>query len=163
MDTRPLAIIFDRDGTLASVHNGPAHGSKDSEWAAFNAAIRFDRPVPIVVGLLNAIRPGVIRIMVSGRAEGDHPGDRRRRFAMEDWIVKHNLPIDELFMRVGGDKRLDSIVKEEILLRDILPRFNPVVAVDDRPQVLDVWKRYGITTIAVVNPGSLPFIGEGTS
>lgn len=157
---KPLAVIFDRDGTLASVHNGPSHGAKDSDWAAFNAAIRFDRPVPIVVGLLNAIRPGVIRIMVSGRAEGDHPGDRRRRFAMQDWIVKHDLPIDYLFMRVGGDKRLDSVVKEEILLNDILPRFNPVLAVDDRPQVIDVWKKYGIATIQVVNPGSLPFIGE---
>lgn len=160
MDTRPLAIIFDRDGTMASVHNGPAHGSKDSDWAAFNAAIRFDRPVPTVVGLLNAIRPGVIRIMVSGRAEGDWPGDRRRRFAMQDWLVKHNLPIDHLFMRVGGDKRLDSIVKEEILLRDILPRFNPVLAVDDREIVCQTWEKYGISVIRVNNPGELPMIGE---
>lgn len=165
---KPLAIIFDRDGTLASVHNGPSKRkvddgdytrATDADWAAFNAALRFDRPVPLVVGLLNAVRPDVIRIMVSGRAEGDWPGDRRRRFAMQDWIAKHNLPIDHLFMRTGGDKRLDSIVKEEILLNDIMPRFNPVVAVDDRPQILDVWKRYGIHTITVHNPGDLPFIG----
>lgn len=78
---------------------------------------------------------------------------------MLDWIAKHNLPIDHLFMRSGGDKRPDSVVKEEILLRDILPRFNPVVAVDDRPQVLDVWKKFGIHTIAVTNPGTLPLIG----
>lgn len=160
MDTRPLAIILDRDGTMASVHNGPKPGSKDADWAAFNASIRFDRPVPLVVGLLRAIRPGVIRIMVSGRAEGDHPGDRRRRFAMNDWLDKNDIEIDHLFMRCGGDKRLDSVVKEEILLRDILPRFNPVVAIDDRPQVLDVWKRFGIATITVVNPGDLPRIGE---
>lgn len=158
---RPIAVIFDRDGTLASVHNGPGHRAPDSDWAAYNAALPFDRPVPIVVGLLRAIRPDVVRIMVSGRAEGDWPGDRRRRFAMQDWIAKHNLPIDHLFMRCGGDGRLDSVVKEEILLNDILPRFNPVLAVDDRPQVLDVWRRYGITTIAVVNPGDLPIIGEG--
>lgn len=163
MDNRPLAVIFDRDGTLASVHNGPSHGADDSSWGAYNAALPFDRPVPIVVGLLNAIRPGVIRIMVSGRAEGDWPGDRRRRFAMQDWIVKNNLPIDHLFMRCGGDRRLDSLVKEEILLNDILPRFNPVLAVDDRPQVLDVWRRYGIATIAVENPAELPLIGENYS
>lgn len=157
---RPLAVIFDRDGTLASVHNGPSHGASDSDWGAYNAALPFDRPVPSVVALLNSIRPGVIRIMVSGRAEGDHPGDRRRRFAMQDWIAKHDLPIDFLFMRAGGDRRVDSIVKDEILHRDILPRFNPVLAVDDRPQVLDVWRRNGIATIQVVNPGSLPFLGE---
>ena len=328
-DILPLAVIFDRDGTLASVHNGPGHRAPDSDWAAYNAALPFDRPVPIVVGLLRAIRPDVVRIMVSGRAEGDWPGDRRRRFAMQDWIAKHDiqlgsavshergcryyvhekvyevqtrkaleqllpgqenqgrieellqtlygrgqsssygdqktsvheseereegfrprtleeiqteskefqtqtqiqhnfrrirgdvgeaertlcdlqttgetetwssssgsLPLDEqsersslfrlqcqpgeirtslgcgckippynvnnyLFMRCGGDGRLDSVVKEEILLNDILPRFNPVLAVDDRPQVLDVWRRHGIATIAVVNPGDLPIIGEG--
>lgn len=160
MDTRPLAIILDRDGTLASVHCGPEKGAKDADWAAFNASIRFDRPVPLVVGLLRAIRPGVIRIMVSGRSEGDHPGDRRRRFAMQDWIVKHQLPIDYLFMRCGGDKRLDSIVKEEILLRDILPRFNPVVAVDDREVICQTWEKYGISVVRVNNPGELPMIGE---
>lgn len=164
MDSRPLAIIFDRDGTLAAIHNGPGSGGRgrsDADWAAFNAALRFDAVVPRIAGLLRAVRPGVARIMVSGRAEGDWPGDRRRRFAMGDWIAKHGLPIDELFMRSGGDRRLDSVVKEEILVRDILPRFRPVVAVDDREQVLEVWKRYGIATVEVVNPGTLPLIGEG--
>lgn len=94
--------------------------------------------------------------MVSGRAEGDWPGDRRRRFAMQDWIVKHNLPIDHLFMRVGGDKRRDSIVKEEILINDILPYYNPVVAVDDREEVCLVWERHQIHVVRVCNPGTLP-------
>lgn len=164
-DFRPVAVIFDRDGTLAAVHNGPSHSrvdtgdyrrATDNDWAAFNAALRFDAPVPEVVALLRSIKPGVVRIMVSGRAEGDWPGDRRRRFAMQDWINKYDLPIDYLFMREGGDKRLDSIIKEEILVRDILPYFNPIVAVDDRPAILDVWKRYNIATIAVHNPGTLP-------
>lgn len=159
-DSRPLAVIFDRDGTLASVHNGPQKGAGNGDWAAYNAALPFDAPVPLVVGLLRAIRPGVVRIMVSGRAEGDWPGDRRRRFAMQDWIVKHSLPIDHLFMRCGGDKRLDSVVKDEILHRDILPYFRPVVAVDDRPSIIEVWKRNGIYTISVQNPGTLPSIGQ---
>lgn len=161
MDNRPLAAIFDRDGTLASVHNGPGHGSADSDWAAFNAALRFDRPVPAVVQMIRTLPAGMIRIIVSGRAEGDWPGDRRRRFAMQDWLYKHEIPYDHLFMRCGGDKRLDSVVKEEILLNDILPRFKPVLAVDDRPQVADVWRKYHIPTIDVVNPGELPLIGEG--
>ena len=161
-DTRPLAIIVDRDGTLAATHNGPTRdvprGSKEDKgnWAAFNAALPFDAVVPEVVALLRAIRPGVVKIMVSGRAEGDWPGDRRRRFIMQDWIVKHRLPIDDLFMRCGGDQRRDSVVKEEILLRDILPHYRPVVAIDDRPEVCEVWRKYGIYVIQVVNPETLP-------
>lgn len=171
-DNRPLAIIFDRDGTLAAVHNGPSHSkvdtgdyrrATDSDWAAFNASIRFDAPVPEVVALLKAIRPGVVRIMVSGRAEGGHPGDRRLAFAMRDWVDKYELPIDYIFQREGGDKRLDSIVKEEILVTKILPRFNPVLAVDDRPAILEVWKKYGIATLQVHNPGTLPPIAFQSS
>lgn len=171
-DTRPLAIIFDRDGTLAAVHNGPSHSKVDTgdyrratnaDWAAFNASLRFDAPVPQVVALLRSIRPGVVRIMVSGRAEGGHPGDRRLRFAMQDWIDKYDLPIDVLLMREGGDKRLDSVIKEEILVNKILPHYNPVVAVDDRPAILDVWKKYGISTIQVENPGTLPPIAFQSS
>ena len=166
---KPLAIILDRDGTLASVHNGPtkrtSKGSKEDkeDWAAFNAALRFDALVPEVAALLRAIRPGVVRIMVSGRAEGDHPGDRRRRFAMQDWVVKYDLPIDLLFMRTGGDQRKDSVVKEEILVEKILPYYNPVVAIDDRFEVIEVWRKYGIYTIAVTNdPTRLPPIAWQT-
>lgn len=166
---KPIAVIFDRDGTLAACHNGPtkdtySRGSKEDKacWAAFNAALPFDALVPETAALLRAFKPEVVRIMVSGRMEGDHPGDRRRRFAMLDWINKYDLPIDHLFMRSGGDSRKDSVVKEEILLRDILPFYQPVLAVDDRPEVLDVWRRYGIMTIAVVNPGTLPPIAFQT-
>lgn len=156
---KPLAAIFDRDGTLASIHNGPTSKEK-GDWAAYNAALPFDAVVPEVAGLLHAIRPGVTRIMVSGRMEGDWPGDRRRRFAMLDWIEKYELPIDVLYMREGGDTRRDSVVKEEILLTQILPDYHPVLAVDDRPEVCDVWRRHGIHVIQVTNPGILPPIGK---
>lgn len=155
-DYRPPAVIFDRDGTLAAVHNAPTEDRSDRAWKEYNASLPFDAPIPEVVGLLRSIRPGVVRIIVSGRAEGDHPGDRRRRFALQDWLFKHSIPYDHLFMRVGGDHRLDSIAKEEILNRDILPRFNPVLAVDDREVVILVWKKYGIYTIKVTDPGILP-------
>ncbi len=161
--TRPLAIIFDRDGTLASIFNGPTKDDRSKmAWAAFNAALRFDAIVPEVAALLRSIRPGVIRIMASGRAEGDHLGDRRRRFALEDWLYKYNLPIDKLFMREGGDHRLDSVVKEEMLIRDILPYYNVVMAVEDREEVALVWERYNIGVIRVKNPGKLPPIALQT-
>ena len=152
------AVIFDRDGTLASCHARPADRSGGA-WAAFNAALPFDRPIPAVVALLRAVRPGVARIMVSGRAEGDWPGDRRRRFAMGDWIAKHDLPIDELFMRSGGDMRRDSVVKHELLHSLILPRYDVRVAVDDRAEVAHVWRDHGIFTIDVIDSDLLPTLG----
>lgn len=156
---KPQAAIFDRDGTLASVHNAPTTRSNES-WAAYNAALPFDRPVPEVVALLNSIRPGVIRIMVSGRAQGNKPGENFRYWQMWQWIHKNNLPIDRLYMRQAGDQRRDSVIKEEILVNQILPYYIPVVAVDDREAVCEVWRRHDIHVVKVTNPGAPPAIGE---
>lgn len=168
MDNRPIATIWDRDGTMAAIHNGPnkdvQRGSLEdkSSWAAFNAALPFDAVVPETAALLRAIRPGVVRIMVSGRAAGDRVGENFRYWQMRQWIDKNNLPIDLLFMRAAGDKRRDSVVKEEILVTRILPFYRPVMAVDDRPEVADVWEKFGIYTIRVKNPGTLPPIAFQT-
>jgi hypothetical protein len=113
----------------------------------------FDPVVPTIAGLLRSIRPGVARLLVSGRAAGNHPGDRFRLLEMRNWIEKNDLPIDEVFMRDGGDFRRDAVVKEEILLRDILPRFDVRFAVDDRAEVVQVWRSHGIPVMEVTDPG----------
>lgn len=157
---RQRAIIIDRDGTAASCFMRPSDRS-DSSWAAFNAALPFDAVVPAVrdgLLFLRLIFPDVVFIMTSGRAAGDHPGDRRRLFIMRDWIAKVGLPIDRLLMRDGGDQRRDSIVKLEILDRDIAPFYDVLFAIDDRPQVIEAWESRGIPVIAVVDPDIAPFI-----
>lgn len=156
------AVIFDRDGTLASVAHVAPGDRSESSWRNYNAALRFDAPVPVVAGLLRSIRPGVVRIMTSGRAEGDHPGDRRRRFAMQDWLHKHDLPIDLLIMRSGGDQRRDSIVKREMYESLIQPYFDVRFVVDDRPQVCDTWRELGLHILQVTDPGIMPPILGGT-
>lgn len=154
------AIICDRDGTLASCFMRPEDRSSFA-WAQFNAALPFDAVVPSVLGMLRMarlLRPDVAILITSGRAAGDHVGDRRRFFLMRDWLAKHDVPYDHLFMRAGGDQRRDSVVKLEILDRDILPRFNPILAIDDRPQVIEAWESRGIPVIAVTDPDIDPFI-----
>ena len=82
---------------------------------------------------------------------------------MWQWIRKHQLPIDLLFMRSAGDQRRDSVIKEEILVNKILPYYNVVMAVDDREEVAEVWERYGIMVIRVKNdPTNLPPIAYQT-
>lgn len=81
---------------------------------------------------------------------------------MEDWISKNQLPIDELFMRTGGDQRKDSDVKREIMIEKILPHYNPIVAVDDRVQIQELWEQeFGLCVVRVTNPGTLPPISLG--
>lgn len=160
---RTPAVIFDRDGTLASVAYCAPSDRSDASWAAYNAALPFDAPVPHVAALLRSIRPGVVRIMTSGRAAGDYRGDTRRRSLMVAWLRKHDLPIDVLIMRKGGDQRRDSIVKREMYDDLIAPRFDVRYVVDDRQQVVDMWRDdLGLPVLQVVDPDILPAIAQQT-
>lgn len=146
------AVIFDRDGTLASVAwIAPGPGAGDKAWADFNAAIRFDAPVPSVVALWHAIDPGIARIVVSGR-------DGSTFWAMTDWFRKHGIKPERFYQRRAGDRRVDSVVKEEILDTLILPHYDVRLVVDDRPQVCDMWRRRGLAVLQVTDPGIDPAI-----
>jgi hypothetical protein len=157
---RTPAVIFDRDGTLASVaYIAPATRNRQ-DWAAFNAALPFDAPVPVVAALLRSIRPGVKRIVTSGRMAGDYRGDYRRWGLMWSWLRKHDLPVDLLYMRNGGDTRSDSVVKLEMYERRISPYYDVRYVIDDRQQVVDMWRSLGLPVLQVKDPGILPPIAR---
>ena len=65
----------------------------------------------------------------------------------EEWLKKNNLWFGHLFMRSAGDHRQDDIVKEIILDFDILTQFKPEFAIDDRQQVVDMWRKRGIVCL----------------
>lgn len=84
-------------------------------------------------------------IIVSGR-------DSVCREVTEEWLSKHDIPYDYLYMRDEGDQRKDSIVKMEIFNNHIRNQFDVVAVFDDRPQVLrDVWIPLGFQTYTVGN------------
>jgi len=90
--------------------------------------------------------------MVSGR-------DGEFRVPMTDCNHKWGIVPDAFFMRTPGDRRQDSIVKEEILDTLILPRWDVVYVIDDRPQVVEMWRRRGFSVLQVVDPKILSLIG----
>lgn len=144
-------MIFDRDGTLASVAHHKDPSGDIADWGDYNAAVRFDPVVPLVDGIPRGIRPGIFRIMTSGRQDHTAP-------AMLDWMHKYGLPIDRLWMRRARDTRADSVVKEEIYRVAIEPFYDVALCVDDRPQVVDMWRRVlgEDKVIQVSDPGVRP-------
>lgn len=50
-------------------------------------------------------------------------------------------------MRRSGDFRPDYIVKEVILDFEILTRYTPYIIIDDRDQVVKMWRRRGYTCL----------------
>ena len=47
-------------------------------------------------------------------------------------------------MRKGGDKRIDSIVKKELYRKYIEPFYRVKLVLDDRNQVVDMWRDLGL-------------------
>jgi len=56
----------------------------------------------------------------------------------------------KLFMRPQNDNRKDSIVKQELFEQHIVGRYYVEFVVDDRQQVVDMWRRtLGLTCVQV--------------
>lgn len=62
-----------------------------------------------------------------------------------DWLVAHDVPYDELVMRIVGDYRADHVVKAE-MLDDLVKRgWTPVEAWEDQDDIAELWESRGIT------------------
>jgi hypothetical protein len=81
-------------------------------------------------------------IFTSGR-------DERYRTQTETFLSKHNIKYFGLHMRKTGDMRRDSIVKNEMFDEHIRGKFNIDFVLDDRNQVVDLWRSLGLVCLQV--------------
>ena len=132
----PSAIICDLDGTLAT--NTTGRGFYD--WSRVGE----DGIDSIVKGILDAQNmKGIRTIIMSGR-------DGICRPETKVWLFQHSVPYAELLMRSERDQRKDSIVKKELFDKYIKDEYNILFALDDRNQVVDMWrKELGIKCLQV--------------
>lgn len=132
-DDMPAAICVDIDGTLAlKGDRSPYDESRVSE----------DRPNWPVVRTVQALwGAGYTVVIVSGRTEAC-------REATEQWL-KESLRADytSLFMRKEGDMRKDAVVKAEIFDQEIRHNYRVLCVIDDRKQVVDMWRSMGLTVL----------------
>ena len=136
---QPWAIIVDIDGTVAlKGTRSPYDESRVSE----------DQPNPPVVDLVwDQYRDGYEILFCSGRS------DKCRKETL-DWLREtFDLPSDpKLFMRKAGDTRKDSIVKYELFNENIRDNYRVKYVLDDRNQVVEMWRALGLTCLQVA-PG----------
>lgn len=151
-------IICDIDGTIAdlthrlhyignNLPSGEVAGKKD--WKAFHASVgedAFHHDMRTLLWMLyDGLSDDAMLAYVSGRM------DSCRTETMA-WLKKHNFPEGNLFMRAEGDFRPDFEVKEEILDRDLKLTPDDVLCVlDDRDQVVKMWRRRGFRVLQVAN------------
>jgi predicted kinase len=124
-DTLPSAILCDLDGTLAIIHNRSPFDAQRCEMDLLNE--------PIAEIVKNYASLGVKIILMSGRDEA------ARRPTM-NWLAYNKIPFDALFMRATGDARKDSAVKKELYEAHVKGQFLVKFILDDRNQVVDLWR-----------------------
>ena len=144
------------DGTLCDVRSirNLVENSSDGatprkrDFHAFHSA-SIDCPAHrAVVDLLDEVRAlGLSIVIVSAR-------EARWSFLTALWLRENGVPYDEMFLRDNGDYRRDDEVKADIA-KSLLRRYAPVLAIDDRPDIIDVWHSFGIPTARVLEDGNL--------
>lgn len=140
-------FVFDIDGTLANnQHRTHWISSYPKNWKACDAAIPYDTPHQDIIWLLDTlVRPDSRIILCTGRSEST-------RQVTEEWLKKHSVYWDNLYMRKDGDYRKDSIVKVELLKQITFDYAKPYIWFDDRQQVVDAIRDQGIRVLQVA-PG----------
>lgn len=142
-----MIYIFDIDGTLADIsHRLHFIQTAPANWDKFFAACVDDAPINEVIATAQLLkRSGAYILLLSGRSEVV-------RIETIQWLARHFVPWNCIYMRAQGDHRQDNIVKEE-LLNQALSDWHSVGTIigvfEDRKQVVDMYRQRGLRVFQV--------------
>lgn len=142
--SRPLASIYDVDGTLVDVSGirHLIHGP--GRFHAFHMA-SIDCPPHswVVEDARRDAAAGLAVLIVTAREAAP-----LYRHVTAWWLALHQVPSEAMWMRAQHDGRADAVVKAEILAK-IARRYEVVAAHEDQPRVAAVWEAAGIPVTMV--------------
>lgn len=132
---KPDAIIVDIDGTVAEV---------DGRSPYDYTLVSTDKPKQWVIDLIRgAYANGEKIIFMSGR-------DSMCYKDTIEWIIKYvGINTFKLLMRAEGDQRMDAVVKLELFNKHIRDNYNVKYCVDDRAQVIRMYRSIGLNVLDV--------------
>lgn len=136
----PYVVVCDLDGTLTT-------GPKDRSPYEWSKVGQDDINLGIAhvldgIKILNYCKI----ILFSGRDEVCRP-------ETEDWLERHDIEYDELFMRPKDDNRSDVIIKSEMIENHIKDKYNVLIWFDDRVRVANMLRDvYGINVAQLGDP-----------
>ena len=128
-------IICDIDGTLAHMS-----GRSPFDWKRVKED-EADWQVRMIVNMFKQKMNKKI-FLFSGR-------DSVCRPETEKWLKDNNIQYDELHMRPEKDNRSDVLVKQEMYDNIIKDKYNVLFVLDDRKQVVDMWRKNGLKCLQV--------------
>ena len=158
------AVIFDLDGTLFDPSHRLHHLDGEKDWKAFHDAMDKDPTIDAIAELARILYKATqfdagIDAVLLVTARHDDPKYRRMT---EEALHKHDIKHHKLYMRANDDTRPDHVVKAQILEHILDDGYEPMLAVDDRPSIIAMWREHGITALqcAPDEPGASPYAGQ---
>lgn len=114
------------------------------DWDSFFAACVDDKPIPVVIDLLNYYWPEFDILIVTGRSESS-------RLDTEQWLRDHSIKYGELIMRPVNNREPDHKLKKK-WAKEFNWNPNTVeVVFEDRSRVVKMWRNLGITCLQVAD------------
>ena len=158
------AVIFDLDGTIFDPSHRLHHLDGEKDWKAFHDGMDEDTLFEAVAELARILyRASVagcgIDAVLLVTARHDDPKYKRMT---EEALLLHDIPYHKLYMRANNDTRPDHMVKADILQQILDEGYEPMLAVDDRPSIIEMWRAHGITALqcAPDDQGSSAYAGQ---
>ena len=124
--TLPKAVICDLDGTLSLLNGRDPYDASSADEDLLN--------VPVARVLQMAKAQGYKVILLSGR-------EQLYKEPTERFLSKHQIAYDLLLMRTTNDYRKDNIIKKELFQQEIAGKYFIEFLLDDRNQVVDMWRK----------------------
>lgn len=139
-------IICDIDGTIANdEHRQHYLQNTPRDWTGYFNAMNDDKPISYTIRLLSILGEGDDQIILAtGRPE-------THREITHDWMELHKVGYDLMLMRKEHDFRPDYIIKKEMLEYLRAHDYEPWLAIEDRPEVVTMWRDNNIPCLVTYN------------
>jgi hypothetical protein len=143
-----VIIIIDIDDTLADTSHRE-HLIQSQGWDAFHAAGKDDPPIKAMIRLIDVLceaEEGLVQEIVALTAR---PAKYRNQ-TME-WLIKHNIYIDDIIMRPDNDFSKSKDLKVRLAKEYFGDRFKDIaLVIDDHEEVCASFRAEGITCLQVL-------------
>jgi len=140
-------LIVDVDGTLALHEN---RRSPFEYWKVGEDIL--NRPVAdLLTHLQHSLgrKENMYTLIMTGRENLSDEDGQTISNLTQAWLDKHLILFDDIFIRAEGDHRPDFEVKRELWEKNVKGKYNVLYVLDDRKQVIDMWREQGLTVLDV--------------
>jgi hypothetical protein len=134
-------VIVDIDGVLADgAHR--QHLVRAKRWREFFDAAHRDAPIAETAVLLRLLDADLVVVLLTGRPA-------RTREPTITWLAEHGYRWDLLIMKEDSDLRKTDRAKREAVADLRQAGFNPVLALDDEPGNVDMYRLEGVPCLYI--------------